>query len=34
MISYIEFDMDVQTWNEGGYDPEDEWSRDSYGGGK
>lgn len=29
MTTYIKFDVQVETYNIGGYDPEDSWSRDS-----
>lgn len=32
MTKYIKFNVDVRTWNVGGEDPDDEWSRDSYDG--
>ena len=32
MVTYVKFDVRVETYNTGGYDPEDEWSRDSSSG--
>lgn len=32
MTTYIKFEVDQRSWNVGGSDPDDEWSRDSYDG--
>lgn len=32
MTTYIKFDVSVYRWSTGGYDPDDEWSRDSTDG--
>lgn len=31
-MTNIKFEVDKMSWNVGGYDPDDEWSRDSYDG--
>lgn len=32
MMVYLKFEVDQHSWNIGGHDPDDEWSRDSYDG--
>lgn len=31
-MTFIKFEVDAHYWSVGGYDPEDEWSRDSTDG--
>lgn len=31
-MTYLKFEVDQRSWNVGGHDPDDEWSRDSYDG--